>query len=68
MMLPDSYCLGDRMIYAANGKDSFGVLWNGSMLPLGWNVKSFGYDLKQAMEWVQQAGFKEAGCELWSKP
>ena len=66
MLLPDSYCLGDRYIFAHFGKDSYGVLWHGS-IPEAWNVRSFGYDLKSAMEWVHGAGHREMGCELWSK-
>lgn len=66
MTLPDSYCLGDRMIYPAHGFDSYGVLWNGSTSD-SWNNCTFGYDLKSAIEWLHQTEYSKMGCDLWSK-
>src|SRR4051812_28218666 len=49
---PSMYCLGDRMIHADYGRDSFGVLWAGSTSD-NWHGTHFGYDLKEALEWIQ---------------
>jgi hypothetical protein len=51
---PSEYTLGDRYIHADYGRDSYGVCWRGSTA-YDWHGYRFGYDLKQAIEWVQQA-------------
>lgn len=66
MVPPDSYCLGDRMIYTVSGKDSYGVIWSGSS-STQWHCADFGYDLKKGIDWVREADHKDRGCELWSK-
>ena len=65
MRVPDAYCLGDRMVYTIFGQDSYGVLWEG--ITKQGVVEEFGYDLRRALEWLQEADCKNHGCRLWSR-
>lgn len=64
MRVPDAYCLGDRMIYTVFGQDSYGVFWEG--IDKKGIVEEFSYDVRLALEWLQEAEYKEYGCRLWS--
>lgn len=61
---PKEFCLGDRYVYFSNqgGSD---VYLRGSTSD-NWHGADFGYDLKEAIEWVQQANFKDLKWYLWS--
>lgn len=63
---PNSYCLGDRYIYCHFGFDSYEIIWMGSSSD-NWNGRSFGFDLAEAIRWVQSTEYPELGCKLWSK-
>lgn len=62
---PHCYCLGERYVYAHYGLDSFGIVYRGSTLD-NWGGYDFGYDLKQALEWVQQATQPELKDTKWT--
>lgn len=63
---PRCYCLGERYVYAHYGLDSYGILYRGST-PDNWGGYDFGYDLKQAIEWVQGATQPEQTHSLWTR-
>lgn len=64
--VPGGYCLGDRMVYAHYGRDSYGVLWRGSSSD-NWGGYDFGIDLKAAIEWVRETEWSALGAWLWSR-
>ncbi len=70
LRISDAYCLGNRIIYATFGRDSYGVFWNGTERSIGnpieSNTMTFDYDFRGALEWLQEAEYKEYGSKLWS--
>ena len=62
---PNCYCLGERYVYAHYGLDSYGILYRGSTID-NWGGYKFGYDLKTAIEWVQNAEQPELGNTKWT--
>ena len=63
---PRKYCLGERMVYADYGKDSYGILYRGSTTD-NWGGMHFGYDLKSAIEWLHKAKLPQLKHVLWPK-
>ena len=51
-------------MYAEYDIESYGILYRGSTID-NWGERSFGYDLKTAIEWVQQATLPELGHSEW---
>jgi hypothetical protein len=65
--VPHSYFLGDRMIHAAYGVDSYGIVWMGSTSG-HWHGWNFGHDLTLAQQWVKGTQVPELGPLLWISP
>lgn len=63
---PRYYCLGERFVYAHYGLDSYGILYRGSTIE-NWGGYHFGYDLKEAIDWVKGATRPELGHKPWKQ-
>lgn len=63
---PSMICLGDRMMHADWGIDTYGFLWKGSTTYDWHGGPSISCNLKDCIDWVKQAKWKELGCKLWS--
>jgi len=61
---PYMYCLGNRMIHADYGYDSYDIYWTGSTSE-AWHGGYRGNDLGKAIRWVRGARHKKVGCYLW---
>jgi hypothetical protein len=63
---PGDFCLGDRMVGWEFGCDSsYLSCLQGSYSGDFHGGPDFGYDLKAAIEWLQDANHKEVGAYLW---
>jgi putative salt-induced outer membrane protein YdiY len=60
----DKFCLGDRMVGWESGSHTKSSL-RGNLSGDWHGGPEFGYDLKAAIEWLQEADHKELGSYLW---
>lgn len=57
------YCLGDRYVYLST---DFGMnLIRGSTSD-NWHGRTFGVDLKEALNWVKETKYADLGYLLWT--
>lgn len=62
---PVSYiCLGERLAHASYGRDSYGILWDGSTTN-NWHCCPSMRHLGEAMEWVRGAVRPDLKAVLW---
>jgi hypothetical protein len=64
-LLAAAFCLGERYVHWHYGFDSHCLLM-GCHID-NWHGMNFGYDLKQAIEWLQDAEYKEWEYLAWGK-
>lgn len=62
--IPKEICLGERYAHPDHGKDSFGIIWRGSLND-DWHGESF-YTMGIALQWVRSAKRPDLGFLLWS--